>query len=519
MITIAEALTLAVDHHNAGRLNEAEAVYRNIIDADPNNSDALHLLGVIANQVGQYDVAAGLIRQAIALHEDVAVYHWSLGVSLKALGRLNEAAVAMSMALVIEPVATKYIELGVVHYTQGQLQEAAASFRNAVVTDPRNADGWSNLGGVLYFLGQLPEAEEALRQAITIRPGYFDALANLGFVAQKMGKIDEAIASYQRAIVIKPDYIHAHLRLRRLLNSNESKFVFEETGGNIYERSMTTDCNSYYFFRRGEKTIIKLALDHSERSQGGISDGLLKGRFYAQEVVLFMLDVLDEGDIVVDVGANFGFFTVLMGKMVGECGRVISIEANPRHEALLKHHILVNRIPADIRLVAVSNYVGMAEFSDFGPNCGHGTLVDKLHYRMNRFGVPSKPFTVRVATLDSEIQALGCGCPKLIKMDAAGSELEAMQGAVALLRSENLEFVIVYCRDVEHQMELRRYMYANNFDTYIFHENGGGAQLIDENSTIINIGVGHMLFARRGVMGKYFPFIVSLRTSDIHAED
>ncbi len=66
-ITIQQVLDLALEHHSAGRLNEAENVYRQILQSDPNQPDALHLLGVIAHQVGKNDIAVDLITKALAM--------------------------------------------------------------------------------------------------------------------------------------------------------------------------------------------------------------------------------------------------------------------------------------------------------------------------------------------------------------------------------------------------------------------------------------------------------------------
>ena len=67
MATISEALAIAVQHHQAGRLQAAEQIYRQILAVEPNQADALHLLGVIAYQVGKHEAAVEYIRRAIAL--------------------------------------------------------------------------------------------------------------------------------------------------------------------------------------------------------------------------------------------------------------------------------------------------------------------------------------------------------------------------------------------------------------------------------------------------------------------
>ena len=66
MATISEALTIAVQHHQAGRLQAAEQIYRRVLEVDPNQADAIHLLGVLAHQVGKHELAVQCITRAIA---------------------------------------------------------------------------------------------------------------------------------------------------------------------------------------------------------------------------------------------------------------------------------------------------------------------------------------------------------------------------------------------------------------------------------------------------------------------
>ena len=82
----------AVTLHQAGRLSEAEGIYRNILAIDPKHVDSMHLLGVIALQVGRNDIAVDLIGKAIAANKRNADFHNNIGVALRALGRLDEAS-------------------------------------------------------------------------------------------------------------------------------------------------------------------------------------------------------------------------------------------------------------------------------------------------------------------------------------------------------------------------------------------------------------------------------------------
>ncbi len=79
MATISELLTAAIQHHQVGRFQAAEQIYRQILQADPKQADALHLLGLIAHQVGKHEIAVEYIERAIGLNGNAAIYHFHLG--------------------------------------------------------------------------------------------------------------------------------------------------------------------------------------------------------------------------------------------------------------------------------------------------------------------------------------------------------------------------------------------------------------------------------------------------------
>src|SRR5947209_5295784 len=102
-MTIPESLALALQHHRAGRLQDAEQLYRQILAVEPAHADALHLLGVLAHQVGQHELAVTWIRHAIELKSADANFHNNLGEALSALRRLPEAVASYCQALALNP--------------------------------------------------------------------------------------------------------------------------------------------------------------------------------------------------------------------------------------------------------------------------------------------------------------------------------------------------------------------------------------------------------------------------------
>ncbi len=96
-MTIQQAFDLAIEHHRAGQLNEAESIYRQILAANPRHASSLHHLGLVAHQVGRKEIAVDLIRQAIALQPECpdATAHSNLGSALRDMGQLDEAIAAL----------------------------------------------------------------------------------------------------------------------------------------------------------------------------------------------------------------------------------------------------------------------------------------------------------------------------------------------------------------------------------------------------------------------------------------
>jgi protein O-GlcNAc transferase len=204
----------AMRHHQAGRLNDAEQLYRQVLKLDARHVDALHLLGVLSHQVGRNDAAVELIGQAIASDGRVAAFHNNLGNALRAQGQLVQAAASYQRALARQPdYVEAHYNLGIALQEQGLLAEAAASYRRALAVRPNYAEALCNLGNTLQAQGEPQEAMACYQRALARKPDYAQAHSNLGNVLKICGRLDEAIACYRRALSAKPDYSEAHNNL------------------------------------------------------------------------------------------------------------------------------------------------------------------------------------------------------------------------------------------------------------------------------------------------------------------
>jgi protein O-GlcNAc transferase len=217
-LTIQQGFDLAVRHHQAGRLQEAERLYRQILLQQPKHAGAMHYLGLTANQQGRNDIAVDLIRRAIALRPIWAEAHYNLGVALKDKGQLDEAIAAFRQAVALKPnYAEANHNLGSALRDTGQLDEAIAAYRQAIVLRPDYAEAHSNLGNALKDTGQLDEAIAACRRAIALNPNSPEAHNNLGSALKDTGQLDEAIAAYRQAFALRPNYAEAYSNLGNAL--------------------------------------------------------------------------------------------------------------------------------------------------------------------------------------------------------------------------------------------------------------------------------------------------------------
>jgi tetratricopeptide (TPR) repeat protein len=199
-------LLQAVEHHKAGRLDAAEALYRRVLRFAPSQPDALHYLGVATMDRGQYDAAIDLIERALKLGPDNASVRCNLGNALKASGRRTDAATQYRAATVLEPRFTlAHCNLGTLLNDMGDHAQALASFGRAVKLDGNLPEAHAGRGFALRRLGRGAEAEAALRRALALRPKWAGAWSDLGLVLSELDRFDDALASHRRAIELEPN--------------------------------------------------------------------------------------------------------------------------------------------------------------------------------------------------------------------------------------------------------------------------------------------------------------------------
>lgn len=182
--TYAEALS----HHQAGRLADAERLYRQALLLDANHADSLHLLGVLAHQSGRNDAAIELIGKAIGIKADVARYHFNLGTILQAAGKPEPAVLALDQARRLNPTHVEaYFNLGAALFDLDRMDEAARIFLLSICLSPDQAKPYYNLGTALKELGRNEAALAVFAAALRLKPDYAEAHFDLALAHLALG--------------------------------------------------------------------------------------------------------------------------------------------------------------------------------------------------------------------------------------------------------------------------------------------------------------------------------------------
>ncbi|TDJ14689.1 MAG: tetratricopeptide repeat protein [Gammaproteobacteria bacterium] len=214
---VASELDRAIRHHQAGELDAARAIYRRILDADPNHPDALNLSGVIAHQAGDQETAIRLIEQAINVNGTNASYYNNLGEACRAFGRHRDAIEAYERALRIHPgdLAASN-NLGLAFQSLQRYEEARAAYERALALAPDDVEVLLNLGNLHREFFHLEESAVAFRRVVGIYPELAAGHASLGVTLYEADDSQAAVQALLKAVELDPLYLEAHENLKKI---------------------------------------------------------------------------------------------------------------------------------------------------------------------------------------------------------------------------------------------------------------------------------------------------------------
>jgi tetratricopeptide (TPR) repeat protein len=237
-LTIEQALQQGVTAHKEGKLEEAERLYRAILQSQPTHPDANHNLGLIAVSVNKAGAALPLFKTALEANPKIEQFWLSYidalikeqqfdnakqaleqakkqGVDADRLNSLEAQLSPKRLKPNIAGVSPSQQQLGSLleHYQNGRLSDAEKLATSISQEFPSNNFSWKILGAVFKATGRKSEAVDANLTAVALSPQDAKAHSNLGITLQELGRLDEALASFTRAIALKPDYVNAHSNL------------------------------------------------------------------------------------------------------------------------------------------------------------------------------------------------------------------------------------------------------------------------------------------------------------------
>lgn len=215
---VSELLQEGLRLHQSGRGPEAAGYYQRVLDREPAQPAANHLLGVVRLQQGRHDEAIRLIRRAIAAHASDPQYHMNLGVALNGSGKPAEAAEAFRHALALNPnLAGAHSNLGMALRVLGNLDEAAAAYRTATSLAPSEPAFHFNLANILAQLGDVEAAAAAYREALSLRPVYPPAMAGLAQLNETVSRDADTLSRVDQSLATHPDVAEYQMIRGRVL--------------------------------------------------------------------------------------------------------------------------------------------------------------------------------------------------------------------------------------------------------------------------------------------------------------
>ncbi|MBK4736121.1 tetratricopeptide repeat protein [Noviherbaspirillum pedocola] len=198
--------------HQRGALDDAMRLYEEVLALSPNHHKALHGVGAIAFQCGDYASAAGFFGRSAAYHPHNAHTLYHLGCAYQALGQMEDALCCYDRAIILTPgLYEAHANRGVVQSELGRPQDALASFDRALALRPQSANDLANRATVLRELGQMEEALASSEEALQMEPLHAKAHYIRATILASLERLDAALDSYDAAIACQPDYAAAHM--------------------------------------------------------------------------------------------------------------------------------------------------------------------------------------------------------------------------------------------------------------------------------------------------------------------
>jgi len=215
--TIEDTLKKAYQNHQANNFKEAEKLYRQILDADPEHLGSNYLLGSLFAQTKNFYEAKVLLQKALQIDPNYADAHYNLGNVLTELKEIKEAILCFEKSISINPKnADANNNLGNLFKKIGKFGEAENLYKKAIEINPNYANAYNNLGTIFQKYKSYQEAIKLYKKTIQLEPAFASAYNNLGLISHEIEEHQNAIKYYEEAINLKLDYAEAYSNLAKV---------------------------------------------------------------------------------------------------------------------------------------------------------------------------------------------------------------------------------------------------------------------------------------------------------------
>jgi len=213
-MSIQDALQKAYAHWNAGQVDQAEIFCQRVLSLWPGQSDAHHLMGVMAHAYGNLDLAIDHLRKACQAPRAPAVYFSNLAEMLRQKGLLTEAEQAGRKSVAINSaLPSAWNNLGIILQEAGQYEESKQCLERVIAYEPNNAEAHNNLANTCKRMGLFDKAEQYWMKALALKTNYAEPYSNLSNLFNDKGEWDKAAEMARKAIELSPQMVDAYINL------------------------------------------------------------------------------------------------------------------------------------------------------------------------------------------------------------------------------------------------------------------------------------------------------------------
>ena len=350
-LSIEQSFDLAVQHYQKGNFQEAENLYRKILEANPKHYQSLGYLGLLAKQSKKYDISKKLLEKVIQINPNLAEARNNLGLLYQELGEYQKAINCYQKAVQINPnLAEPHSNLGLLYRELGEYQKAINCYQKAVQINPNFVKARNNLGLSYQELGEYQKAINCYQKAVQINPNLAEPHSNLGLLYRELGEYQKAINCYQKAVQINPNFVKARNNLGlsyQELGEYQKAINCYQKAIHLYNHALVLNPNNLRAYNNREIAL------HLLNSQAGVttktaSEDYIKTLFddYAKRFDHHLTTILDYkvpqflinslytligSDLIFDNVIDLGCGTGLSGKEFRPISkRLVGIDLSPK---------------------------------------------------------------------------------------------------------------------------------------------------------------------------------------------